>query len=46
LYTRIKEQLKAKNVVFKGNNIDLGKAITEEELIEEMKVINDSKRDV
>jgi hypothetical protein len=47
LYTRIKENLKAKNVTFKGNNIDLEESeITEEELIDEMKVINDSKQDV
>jgi len=44
LYTRIREQLKAKDVIFKGNNIELNGAITEEELIENMKVINDSKK--
>ena len=44
LYNRIKENLKAKNVVFKGNNIDLEESeVTEEELVEEMKVINDQK---
>jgi hypothetical protein len=47
LYTRIKENLKTKNVTFKGNNIDLEDTIiTEQELIDEMKVINDSKQDV
>jgi hypothetical protein len=47
LYVRIKENLKAKNVVFKGNNVCLEDSnITEEDLIEEMKVINDQKRDV
>jgi hypothetical protein len=47
LYNRIKETLKAKNVIFKGNNIELEDSqITEKELIEEMKVINDAKRDI
>ena len=47
LYNRIKENLKAKNVTFKGNNISLDDTtITEEELIEEMMTINDSKRNV
>jgi hypothetical protein len=47
LYNRIKEPLKAKNVQFSGNNIDLEESeITEEELMVEMKVINDSKRKV
>jgi hypothetical protein len=47
LYTRIKENLKAKYVLFKGNSISLEETeITEEELIEEMKVINEAKRDV
>jgi hypothetical protein len=47
LYTRIKENLKEKRVIFNGNNIDLEEAeINEEKLIEEMKVINDSKREV
>jgi hypothetical protein len=47
LYNRIKENLKAKNVTFKGNNIELEDSqITEEELIKEMKVINDQKYDV
>jgi hypothetical protein len=47
LYVRIKETLKAKNVVFKGNNINLeGSNVFEDELIDEMKVINDQKRDV
>lgn len=36
-----------KNVVFKGNNIDLeGSIIDEQKLVEEMKVINDAKRNV
>jgi hypothetical protein len=47
LYNRIKETLKSKNVIFKGNNIELEDSqITEKELIEEMKVINDAKRDI
>jgi hypothetical protein len=47
LYTRIRETLSAKGVTFDGNNIDLDEAeINEEELLEEMKVINDAKRDV
>ena len=47
LYVRIKDKLKLKNVVFKGNNINLeDSTIFEEDLIEEMKVINDQKRDV
>ena len=47
LYNRIKETLKAKGVMFNGNNIDLdGSEVTEEELVEEMKVINDQKYDV
>jgi hypothetical protein len=32
--------------MFDGNNIELHGIITEEELIEEMKVINDSKREI
>jgi hypothetical protein len=44
LYNRIKETLKAKNVVFKNNDIEIEDSqITEKELIEEMKVINDQK---
>ena len=44
LYNRIKETLKAKNVIFKGNNIELEDSqITEKELIDEMKVINDQR---
>ena len=44
LYNRIKDELKAKGVTFDGNNIDLvGSEVTQEELIEEMKVINDQK---
>ncbi|CCV02313.1 hypothetical protein IIV30_118R [Invertebrate iridescent virus 30] len=47
LYTRIKENLKAKGVTFKGNNIDLEESnITEEKLIEEMKATDSSKRNV
>ncbi|CCV02190.1 hypothetical protein IIV25_172R [Invertebrate iridovirus 25] len=47
LFNRIKENLKATGVTFKGNNIDLeGTDISEDELIEEMKVINDAKRNV
>jgi len=47
LYNRIKENLKLKNVAFKNNEIELESSqITEEELIEEMKVINDQKYDV
>ena len=45
LYTRIKENLTTKNVTFNRNNIDLEVAdITEEDLMNEMKVINDAKR--
>jgi hypothetical protein len=37
--------LKAKGVTFDGNNIDLEDTqITEQELVEEMKVINEAKR--
>jgi hypothetical protein len=44
LYNRIKDELRAKNVIFSGNNIDLeGTEVTQEELIEEMKAINDHK---
>ena len=46
LYVRIKDNLKAKGVTFEGNNIDLNEAVTEDELIDEMKVINDQKYDV
>jgi hypothetical protein len=47
LYVRIKDELKVKGVLFEGNNINLeDSSITEEDLIEEMEVINDSKRDV
>jgi intracellular sulfur oxidation DsrE/DsrF family protein len=47
LYVRIKEKLKANGVQFSGNNIDLeGSKTTEEELIEEMKVINDQRYEV
>jgi hypothetical protein len=44
LYNRIKKELKTKNVIFSGNNIDLDDSeVTQNELIEEMKVINDQK---
>ena len=47
LYTRIKESLKAKRVVFKGNNIDLeSSVVTEQQLMDEMIMINDAKREV
>lgn len=47
LYNRIKKELKAKNVIFSGNNIDLEESkVTEEELVEEMKVINDQKYNI
>jgi len=47
LYTRIKESLKAKCVVFKGNNIDLEPSdVTEQKLMDEMIMINDAKRDI
>ena len=47
LFNRIKETLKAKNVTFKGNNIDLEDTdITTEELMDEMKVINEARKDI
>jgi 5,10-methylene-tetrahydrofolate dehydrogenase/methenyl tetrahydrofolate cyclohydrolase len=47
LYVRIKENLKAKGVTFKGNNIDLSESeVTEEELIEEIGDINEQKYSV
>ena len=47
LYVRIKDELKVKGVLFEGNNINLeDSSITEEDLIEEMEVINDQKRDI
>ncbi len=47
LYVRIKDELREQGVVFYGNNIDLeGSDVTEEELKEAMKVINDSKREI
>ncbi|ADO00528.1 hypothetical protein WIV_gp184 [Wiseana iridescent virus] len=47
LYNRIKKELKIKSVQFSGNNIDLeGSEVIEEELIEEMKVINDQKYNI
>jgi hypothetical protein len=38
--------MKTQGVMFDGNNIELHGIISEKELIEEMKVINDSKRAV
>jgi hypothetical protein len=39
--------LKAKRVVFKGNNIDLeSSVVTEQQLMDEMIMINDAKREV
>jgi len=46
LYVRIKDELKAKGVSFDGNNIDLNEVITEQELVDEMKVINNQKYNV
>ena len=47
LYNRIKDELRAKNVQFSGNNIDLQESeITQQELMDEMKVINDQKYDI
>lgn len=46
LYTRIKENLKVKNVVFQGNNIDIGNLVTEQELVEQMTSVNDSRVDL
>jgi hypothetical protein len=46
LFVRIKDKLKAEGVIFEGNNIDLNEVVTEHELIDEMKVINDSKFDI
>ncbi|CCV01937.1 hypothetical protein IIV22A_093R [Invertebrate iridescent virus 22] len=47
LYTRIKENLKTEGVTFKGNNIDLENSlITEEDLIEKMKVTSDARRKI
>ena len=46
LFVRIKDKLKALGVGFDGNNIELYGVITEEQLIEEMKAINDSKREI
>ena len=46
LYVRIKDELKAKGVTFDGNNIDLNEVITERQLIDEMKVINNQKYEV
>jgi hypothetical protein len=44
LYNRIKDELRAKNVQFSGNNLDLEESeVTQQELIDEMKVINDQK---
>ena len=47
LYNRIKDELKAKNVQFSGNNIDLEESeVTQEQLMDEMKVINDQKYEI
>ena len=47
LYNRIKDELRAKNVQFSGNNIDLQESeVTQQELVDEMKTINDQKYDV
>jgi hypothetical protein len=47
LYNRIKENLKLKNVTFKNNDIEIEDSqITEEELMDEMKVINYQKYEV
>ena len=47
LFNRIKENLKAKKVIFKGNNIDLEDSeVTEKELIQEMALLNESRKDV
>jgi len=44
LYVRIKDTLKAKGVTFSGNNIDIeGSNVTEDQLVDEMRVINDQK---
>jgi regulator of replication initiation timing len=44
LYNRIKDELRAKNVQFSGNNIDLEESeVTQQDLVDEMKVINDQK---
>ena len=46
LYIRIKDKLKDLGVTFEGKNIDLNGVIEEEKLIEEMKVINDAKKNI
>lgn len=47
LYTRIKEKLVGAGVLFEGNNIEIeGTKVTQYELIEEMKVINEQKYNV
>ena len=46
LYVRIKDKLKDLGVEFAGNNIELNGIITEDQLIEEMTVINDSRKEV
>ena len=44
LYNRIKDELRAKNVQFSGNNIDLEESeVTQQDLVDEMKVINNQK---
>jgi FtsZ-binding cell division protein ZapB len=46
LYVRIKDKLKAKKVLFDGNDIDLNGGITEDELMDEIKVIGDLKYEI
>ena len=47
LYVRIKESLKARGVEFRGNNIDLdGSEIGEAELVDEMRMINEARKEV
>jgi hypothetical protein len=47
LYNRIKKELKSKGVTFDHNNIDLEDSeVIEEELVEEMKIINDKKYEI
>ncbi|CCV02152.1 hypothetical protein IIV25_134R [Invertebrate iridovirus 25] len=47
LYTRIKEKLVGAGVLFEGNNIEIeGTKVTQDELIEEMKVTSNQKYNV
>lgn len=46
LFVRIKDKLKGKGVVFRGNSIDLNGTIDEEELVKEMRAINDEKYEI